>query len=73
MNKEILRQFANLERAIDDLLYAIHDMRKALDNEKKETAWFDNGNIIVNGTKYPIQNFKIEWEHAIDEPSGRSV
>lgn len=64
MNKDIYYKMRKLDDAMAKALDALYDVKKAIDDDGKEKAWFDNGKIIVNGVEYPIENFTIEWKHS---------
>ena len=61
MNKDILYKLEHCELAIERARAALENLREAIYKDGKETAWFDNGKIIINGIEYPILDFKIEW------------
>lgn len=63
MNKDILYKINILQVQAETLLEAVMNLKKAIENEGKEKAWFDNGKVIINGVEYPIANFTVEWHN----------
>lgn len=65
MNKDIYYKFRILDDAMAKVLDALHDLKRAMDDAENKTtknkAKFNNGNLVINGVEYPVENFTVEW------------